>query len=316
MKVATMQIELTSPACMLLGLAQLDGQICQIGITLQFPQIQLLARESPALAVSGARADLAWRQAAHFFQHLHLPPQDEIEIELAIPQFMGLGSAAMLGLSIARALSTLHALPADDVAELAGTVGLADDEALEAHAFAQGGLLVVGETGALLRRHAIVHQGEANDWVFVFVLPRPPGATPETLEIDRRAALRAASRHLGADTANIITADLWPAAERDDIEAFAQALARIQVLNQAALASAGQPAALTPQEQSILGIMRDAGALIAGRTLAGLGLYGLIKGGGPSRDLRRTLTERLGYFGGTVMASICDNNGARQQITH
>jgi len=165
----------------------------------------------------------------------------------------------------------------------------------------------VGENGALLRRHAIAHQGEANDWVFVFVLPRPPGGTPATLEADRRAALRAAARHLGAETSSIIRADLWPAVERDDIDAFAQALAHMQTLNQAAL---------TPQEQTILDHMRDAGALTTGRTLAGLGLYGLIKGGGPSRELRRALTERLGYFGGTVMASICDNNGARQQITH
>jgi beta-ribofuranosylaminobenzene 5'-phosphate synthase len=306
-----MQTELASPACLLLGLAQLDRQICQLGITLQFPQIQLLAREAPALALSGARADLARRQAEHFFQHHHLSPQAEIEIELAIPQFMGLGSSAMLGLSVARALSTLHALPPDDLVGLARSVGLADDEALEAHAFAQGGLLLVDEHGALLRRYAIAHSDEADDWVLVFVLPRPPAATPETLERNKRAALHAAARHLGTETSTIITADLWPAVERDDIEAFAQALARIQELNQAALARAGQPAALTPQEQMILDSMRGAGALTAGRTLAGLGLYGLIKGGGPSRELRRALTERLGYFGGTVMASICDNNGAR-----
>src|SRR5215207_10028394 len=134
---STMQIELTSPACLLLGLTQLDRQICQLGITLQFPQIQLLARNSSALAVSGARADLARRQAEHFFQHHHMPAQAEIAIELAIPQFMGLGSSAMLGLSIARARTTLHALPSDDLAELARSVGLAADEALETHAFAQ-----------------------------------------------------------------------------------------------------------------------------------------------------------------------------------
>src|SRR5215207_1778543 len=181
---STMQIELTSPACLLLGLTQLDRQICQLGITLQFPQIQLLARNSSALAVSGARADLARQQAERFFQHHHLSPQAEIEIELAIPQFMGMGSSAMLGLSVARALSTLHALPADDGAGLARSVGLADDEALEMHAFAQGGLLLVGEQGELLRRHAIAHSDEADDWVFVFVLPRPPAAMIETLEID------------------------------------------------------------------------------------------------------------------------------------
>src|SRR5262249_42630649 len=161
--------------CLLLGLAQLDGQICQLGITLQFPQIQLLVRESSALAVSGARADLARRQAEHFYAYwrtamapqpptsppparrlsptrgegegtsprssawdakLPLSPawerglagegsQAEIEIELAIPQFMGLGSAAMLGLSVARALSMLRALPTDDAAGLARVVGLA-----------------------------------------------------------------------------------------------------------------------------------------------------------------------------------------------
>ena len=135
-----MQTQLTTPACLLLGLAQLDGQICQLGITLQFPQIQLLARDSPALAISGARADLARRQAELFFQHHHISPQAEIEIELAIPQFMGLGSAAMLGLSVARVLSRLHALPDDASTGLARAVGLADDEALEAHAFAQAGL--------------------------------------------------------------------------------------------------------------------------------------------------------------------------------
>jgi len=226
---------------------------------------------------------------------------------------MGLGSAAMLGLSVAWALSTLRTLPIDDVAGLARAVGLADDEALEAYAFAQGGLLLAGEQGALQRRYAIAHSNEADDWVFVFVLLRPPAATPETLDTDQRAALRAAARQLGAETSNIITGDLWPAAEHDDIEAFAQALACIHALNQAALARAGRSITLTAQEQTIPDIMRDAGALTAGRTLAGLGLHGLIKGGGPSRELRRALTERLGYFGGTVIASICDNSGVRQQ---
>jgi predicted sugar kinase len=304
-----MQTELTTPACLLLGMAQLDGQICQLGITLQFPQIQLLARKSPGLAVSGARADLARRQAERFFQHL--APQAEIEIELAIPQFMGLGSAGMLGLSVAQALAKLHAQPDADPASLAQSVGLAEDEVLEIHAFAQGGLLLVNEQGELLRRHPIAHTDEADDWVFVFVLPRPSAATPETLERDQRVALRMAARHLGAETAGIITADLWPAVERDDIAAFAQALTGIHALNQAALDRAGWLTPLSPHEQAILDMMRDAGALAAGRTLAGLGLYGLIRGGGPSRDLRRALTERLGYFGGTVMASICDNNGAR-----
>jgi predicted sugar kinase len=305
-----MHIELTSPACLLLGLARQDGQICQIGITLQYPQIQLVARDSAGLSITGARADLAHRQAAHFFQQRGLPPQGEIEIELAIPQFMGLGSAAMLGLSVAQALSAIHNLPASSTAELAQTVGLDEDEALETHAFASGGVLTVGADGALLRRHTITHQDEADDWVFVFVLPKPPGQTPERLEAERRSSLRGAARHLSAATARVIEDDLWPAIERDDIDTFAQALARLQALNHAALASAGRPATLAPHEQALLDVMRDYGALVGGRSLTGMGLYGLIKGGGPSRDLRRALIAQLGIFGGTVMATLCDNIGA------
>jgi len=305
-----MQIELTSPACLLLGLAQLDGQTCQIGITLQYPQIQLVARDSAGLSITGARADLAHRQAAHFFQHQGLSPQGEIEIELAIPQFMGLGSAAMLGLSMARALSTLHELPAISTAELAQAGGLDKDEALEAHAFASGGLLAVGTDGVLLRRQTIAHQDEADDWVFVFVLPRPPGDTPEPIEVDRRAALRGSARHLSAEATSTIEDDLWPAIERDDFNTFAHALARLQALNVAALASAGQPATLAPHEQALLDLMRNHGALVCGRTLTGLAIYGLIKGGGPSRDLRRALVMQLGIFGGTVMATLCDNSGS------
>src|SRR5215213_6060682 len=136
------------------------------------------------------------------------------------------------------------------------------------------------------------------------------GHLPKRLHRLSATSAQRCARHLSSEIANIITADLWPAVERDDIATFAQALTRIQELNHATLARAGQPATLTPQEQTILDIMRHAGALTAGQTLAGLGLYGLIEGGGPSRELRRILTERLGYFGGTVMASICDNTGA------
>ena len=310
-----MHIELTSPACLLLGLVQQHGRTCQLGITLRYPQIQLLARSSGELSITGARADLAHRQAARFFERQQVPAQAEIEIDLAIPQFMGLGSAAMLGLSIARALSALHTLPDGDAMELARSVELADQEALEVHAFTQGGVLLVSDDGTLIDRKTITHQDESDDWVFVLVLPRTSSETPETLEADRRNALRTAAPHLGSETARIVTADLLLAIERDDIHAFAQALGQIQAQNHAALASAGQPLVLTQQEQLVFDIMNQHGALVCGRALSGLGLYGLIHGGGPSRELRRALVAQLGIFGGTVTATLCDNHGARQQNT-
>jgi predicted sugar kinase len=305
------QIELTTPACLLLGMVPVGDQLGQLGITLQFPPLQLEARDSATLSITGGRADLAARQAMDFFRAHGLAPRGEIEIELAVPQFMGLGSAGMLGLSVAQALASLHGLPAGDLPALAGAIGLSGDEALEVQAFAQGGLLLVDSAGTLRERREIAHADEAEDWIFVLVLPRVPAGTPDTFEAEQRQALRSAARQLGPEAGRIAEAELWPAVDRDDFAAFAQALASIRAANDDALARAGAAPALSGDEQAILEIMREGGALAYGRTLTGLGLYGLIKGGGPSRELRRALSTRLGYFAGTVMASISDNAGAR-----
>jgi predicted sugar kinase len=326
-----MHVEVTTPACLLLGLVQLDGQLCQIGVTLRYPPIQLLARAAPMLSITGGRADLAYRQAEHFYTYRRGEsepslsdageresggegPHAEIEIELATPAFMGLGSSALLGLSVARALATLHGWPADDALELARAVGLSADEALETHAFAHGGLLLVDDAGGLRRRQPIADHDENQDWVFVLALPRVPAGMPETLEADRRQALRDAAAYLDPQAGQLCLSQLWPAVERDDIAMFASALVALQDANYAALAQAGQPVVLSAEEQAILEIMSAGGALAWGRCIAGLGLYGLVKGGGPSRELRRLLTERLGYFGAGVMATLCDNDGAQQRI--
>jgi predicted sugar kinase len=315
-----MHIELAAPACLFLGIGLLDGELCQIGIALRHPPVHMVARTAVALSVTGGRADLAAGQAARFYQHYrHELPRSpgsggeglgaEIEIELAVPSLMGLGSSAILGLSVAHALAALHNRAADNAAALARAVDLSTDEALETHAFAQGGLLAVGSDGRVVRRQAIAHHDEEKDWVFVFVLPRLPAGTPETLELDRRHALRARiERHAASDwNANALLA----AAGRDDLAAFARALAALHEQNEAALAATRASIPITSGERAILDVMRAGGAIACGRALAGLALYGLVRGAEASRELRRALQQHLGFFGGTVMATICDNQGAR-----
>ncbi len=303
-----MQLKLTSPCCLLLGMADIDGRTHQLGVALTYPPIEIEARRSALLLITGGRADLAYRQAERFLEHHGLPRQGEIEIELAIPSFMGLGSAGMLGLSVARTLAELGELPADDAQALASAAGLGADEALETHAFAHGGLLLVDDAGGLARRVPIAHAGEDAAWVWVLVLPRVPSGAVESLEAERRAELRAAARHLGAGRASC--EQLFGAAERDDIAAFAAALGEIQQLNDDALRLAETPHPLDDAEARLLAIMRGHGALVCGRALGGLALYGLIQGAGPSRALRRALTAELGFFGGSVIGSVCSPHGA------
>lgn len=316
-------IELTAPASLPLGLVPIEnaGQqhICLLGVTLQCPVVYLTAQAHRALQISGARADLAHQQARQFLHHHRLPAQGELRVELAIPAFMGLGSQTMLGLSTARALSWLHRLPLEAAQAQAQALGIGRQHALELWGFDQGGLLLVDTQPQadkplppLVRRCEIVHPDE-RAWAFVFFLPRVPPGTAAALEQERMAALLHAALHL-APAAESPARQLQAALEQDNIRAFAQALMLIQQQTAAALARAGIPPHFTDEEQTLLNIMRDGGALAWGRSPGGLALYGLIEGAAPSRALRRHLRQHIGIYGGTVMAAITDNTGARHSI--
>jgi predicted sugar kinase len=318
-----MFIEIGSPASLPFGLVRLEGeigpQICLLGVTLQHPPVNLSVQTHPGgLQVSGARADLGYAQAARFLNHHNLPQRAEVEIELAIPSLVGLGSEAMLGLSLAQALAWLNNLPLDDTPALAHAVGLPPQDALEVWGYDRGGLLLV-EVGQRenflppLQRYEIAHS-EQEAWAFVLVLPRVPDDTPETLEADRLKALLEAAPYLSADTGRIVAAELEPALAHNDLTAFGRSLMALQALNDEALARAGVPPAYTSEEQAVLDIICEHGAVAWGRSATGLALYGLVKGARASIDLRHKLRHHLGFFGGRAMATITANTGASYVI--
>ncbi len=302
----TTQIEIVAPACLALAAARIDGRPALLGVALRHPPVHLTARPWEQLSVSGARADLAFRQAADVLDALALSGaggEGDLEIELAIPSLMGLASSPILGLSVARGLALLHARPADDVAALAHAAGLGPGEGLAMQAFSGGGLLLADAAGAARRRLALDRRDETRDWVFVLALPRPPAGTPATTEQERLAALWRAAAALDGRAEELVAGRLWPAAEADDIAAFAAALAELQSLV--------APPALSAEEQALLAIMRAGGALACGRAPTGLGIYGLVRGAAASQGLCRDLAARMGHMGGSVLASTCDPAGAR-----
>ncbi|BCX02950.1 MAG: hypothetical protein KatS3mg053_0888 [Candidatus Roseilinea sp.] len=208
---------------------------------------------------------------------------------------MGLGADEMMRASTAHALWRISALPE-----------LPAPRDVFRIAFEGGGLLLVGAHGELLRRATIVHADEADDWVFVLVLPHATDDIPDDFELRQQAALRDATEYLDSSC----TADaLFDAVARDDFDAFCDALAAVHAANRAALIENGHPAELSEQERDVIACMLAGGARFAGRALTGLGLFGLIRGGPASRALRRSLVQHLGYFGPRVMATICDNRG-------
>ncbi|MCP4424701.1 MAG: hypothetical protein GY803_09430 [Chloroflexi bacterium] len=320
-----MLIEIGTPACLPLGLATIEQnnklKPALLGISLQHPPTHLFAQAHSRLKITGARADISYELADRFRQYHQLKQQAEVEIELAIPAFVGLGSETMLGLSMAQILSWLNSLPfaKSDMLQMMPALNLGIQHALELHSFDRGGLLLVeskaktGQLPEILRRHEITHE-ERNAWAFVFYFPRIPKGTSKALEAERLAALLEAAPHLNRESGELVTGELWTAVENDDIAAFGESLMALQQMNQTALSSAGAPFAISADEQTVLELMRDFGAVAWGKCLTGLGLYGLVKGGDSSRELRKIVRNRVGIYGGIVMATVTDNAGARHFI--
>ncbi len=320
-----MWIEIAAPASLPLGLVRFEDEreatTGLLGVTLQHPPVRLFAQPGTTLTLTGARADKGNEQAQRFLQHHGLGSGAEVEIELAIPEGMGLSSEAMLGLTVARALAWAHHLPFDDTPALANAVGLGPADALPIWGFDQGGFLLVDTTARdgqtlprLVRRRALAHPDQDKAWPFVMWLPRLDPGVSATLEADRLAALLKAAPYLSAETGRLFNERLWPAMEADDLAAFAATLMAIQQLNYEALERAGAPYTLTADEQAILDLMRDNGALAWGRSITGLALYGLIRGAHPSIELRQKMMDQVGPYGGWVMASITDNDGSRHTV--
>jgi predicted sugar kinase len=317
-----MLIEIAAPASLPLGLVRFEDKTCLLGLTVQHPPVNLFAGSHSKLQISGPRADKGHEQAVRFLDNLRLKPQAQVEIEYAVPMFVGLGSEASLGLSIAKALAWIHNLPAEqqNMPVWAQALGLGPSQGLEYWGFDQGGLLLVdaepkvaGQMPGLLRRREIEHT-EKEAWSLVFYFPNVPDETPETLEADRLTALLQAAPHLSKNSGRLVDEKLWPAVASDDIELFGQTLLALQQMNEAALTRAGTPLEISTDDQAILDLMRASGAVAWGQNLTGLSFYGLVKGGQASRELRKKVRAHVGFFGGIVLATITDNRGVGEAV--
>jgi beta-ribofuranosylaminobenzene 5'-phosphate synthase len=295
------QLVVKSPAVLPLGTVKNNGQPALVGITLLYPPIEMVVKPLGELSVTGGRAPVARAQALKWFESHNQPPKAEIEIELAIPAHMGLGSDALMGLSVAYGLAGLSG--ADQATDTTHTVDIGAEWSLEANCQSQGGLQVVNLDGSASRRQALKHD-EKNAWVFVLYMPRTTNQTPANLEHAQRLALVQAAQTVQTDVE-----PLWGAVVADDIEAFARELTIIQEQTAAALAQIGAPVILPEESERVLEAISKTGGLAYGQSFGGMALWGLFKGAATSQEARMLMRRVVGYEGGTVTAAITDNRG-------
>lgn len=313
-----MHIEVGAPAVLPLALVhyEIDGDttLCLLGLTLQHPPVHLFAEPKTALVVTGARADRGAAYARRVLDYYDLLHYAEIEIELAIPAFMGLGSDAMLGLGIAHAIAQVHDLPAESD-RYAAALGLDGLHALERRAFGAGGLLLVtlDDDATIVRRQEIAHE-DRDAWALVLFLPRMPADTPTTLERTRLQTYVDAASYLDTESGRLLAEQLWPAVADDDLVRFGGSLHTLRELNQVAIERAGSAGALADGERGVLDIMKAQGAVACGQSLSGHCIYALLRGAAASIELRKAIRAREAPFAGRTLATVTDNAGVRSTV--
>ena len=320
-------IELGAPACLPLGIVKTNRngteRTCLFGAALQHPTMHIYAQRTEEFVVTGARADVAIPYVERYCNANNLLQPSEIEIDLAIPAHVGLGSEPMLGMAMAKAVAWLNthdqAEPKfNDPGFLTSGLGIDGAEALYQQAALQGGMLLVDPT-AENDEQAVVHRyepdmSEKNAWAFVLVIPRVPADTPVSFEKDRLNALLNAASHLDTQSGDLFYETLAPAIEQDDLDAFGAGLMQLQTRNQAALEAAGHAILPTEWEESVFNIMSQNGAVAWGRSPTGYGLFALARGARSTINLRAALRSVVPHDRANMIATVVDGEGMRVTV--
>jgi len=298
--------EIGTPACLPLGIVKFEegehSRLCTLGMALQHPPVHLEVKKSQRLLITGPRADVGREYALRYLRALGLPSQGEIEVELAIPAYMGLESETLMGLSVAAGIAEVHGNDPNDTLFIGQNLALEPSQSLALWAATRGGLLLVdsepdGSGIPPLIHRAEPDQSEQNAWALVLVLPRVSSDEHAiTLEADRMNALLQAGSALDPASGRLFNDVLWPAVENDDLPAFGDGLAVPQ---------------LNAKDEEILAVMAQNGAIAWGQSPTGLGLYALARGARATIDMRAALRPVMDYTTGHMVATIAHADGMR-----
>jgi beta-ribofuranosylaminobenzene 5'-phosphate synthase len=250
-----------------------------IGAAAPGPTLLVSARAAERLEAEGPDADRAHEYARRFVAHYGLRGGVRLRVHRALPAHSGLGSGTQMALSVGRAIAELHGIEIDS-AGLARAVGRARRSAVGTWTFAGGGLVVEGgrqpgrdQGGPLLARLCF-----PDSWRCVVAVPESKTGISGEDEQAAFDSLPAPSVREVEGVAHLVLMSLLPAVADADIEAFGEALGRIQEITGRWFAPVqGGPFAPGASE-SLIRRMRDHGARGVGQSSWGPAVYGIVDG--------------------------------------
>jgi beta-ribofuranosylaminobenzene 5'-phosphate synthase len=304
-----------TPARLHLGLVDLNGDFGRmfggLGVGIDRPNVIVEAQNSPDFVIKGQEIELVTSIAQKFFSIYHLQPKASINVIETIPPHIGLGSGTQLSIAIAVALAKLFDVKAS-VPELAVAMGRAKRTAVGTTIFQIGGFVVDGGKNQKTQSFPplIYRQPFPTEWRFVVAVPRVKEGLSNSEENHAFQKLTKMPSEDVGKICRLIMLKLLPALAEHDIEAFGDALTRIQVLTGNHFAQAQGGTYSSPVASDCIEFMKKTCAYGVGQSSWGPALYAVVK----QEQAKQTLDQVRAYLcrgvGGQAFIAKANNRGA------
>ena len=285
-----------------------------VGLMARAPGVRLTASPAPDWSAHGPLAERTLAFVRHFLQSAqpHQIPPQQIAIETAAPEHMGLGTGTQLALAVARALALAGGLAHLDAPDLARLMGRGLRSALGVHGFVHGGFLVDGGKGEPDALAPLVARVPfPTDWRLVLVLP-PSGPGLHGLP-EREAFQELAARPPAvADTdalCRLVLLGMLPALREHDLAAFGEALYDFNTRVGAAFAPVQGGPYASPRVAELVAWLRESCPGV-GQSSWGPGVCAVVGDEDRGRHLAERVRRRFALDADQVLVTPACNRGA------
>ena len=221
-----------APARLHMGFVDLHGGVGRrygsLGLALEGPFTRVRLEPASGVVAEGPDAARAARYATALAERFDLPEGVRIDVEEAIPPHAGLGSGTQLALAVGTGMAKLFDLDLRTV-EIAATLDRGARSGLGIGLFDQGGFVVDGgSAGDGVPPPVIARQPFPSEWHLLLVFDRGREGVHGETEIEKFAALLQFPEADAAELCRLVLMCALPGVVEADLDAFGNAVGRIQ----------------------------------------------------------------------------------------
>ncbi|MFG5117824.1 beta-ribofuranosylaminobenzene 5'-phosphate synthase family protein [Methylorubrum sp. POS3] len=225
-------VRVRAPARLHFGFLDLNGGLGRrfgsIGLALDAPAIQLVARPAKRVAASGPEAERVRANLLAASAYLDVPDTVAVEVEEAIPPHAGFGSGTQLALAVAAALARLNGKPFAP-ADFADVLDRGNRSGVGLAAFTEGGLIIDGgRDGSGAPPPVIARLPYPEAWRVVLMLDEAMTGVHGSRETEAFRDLPPFDAAQAAEICRIVLMQILPAAATAEPDGFGAGITEIQ----------------------------------------------------------------------------------------